>query len=71
MNDVHESESKREFRVFFEDGSRTDVGGQTFGRDGADWVIYDGDDVTSSLEVRRFASKRVNGIALRADRWRS
>jgi hypothetical protein len=54
------------FRVFLNDGSHVDVPGDTFGRDGTDWVIYRGTDWPNGDEEARFPAYNVNGIALRS-----
>lgn len=60
----------QEFRVFFRDGTHTDVEGETYGRDNADWVVYRGSDITKAEESARFSSAEVNGVALRCAAWK-
>ena len=50
------------FRVYFTDGSSADVEAVTFGRQGADWVLYDAADM--SRAAARYPVATVNGIAL-------
>jgi hypothetical protein len=57
------------FRVFLRNGGHVDVEAKTYGRDGADWVLYreflvDDSELLAGEPARRFPSRDVNGIAL-------
>ena len=49
---------EQQFTVFGADGTSTEVAAWTYGRDGADWVLYN----ASGDEVDRFPASAINGM---------